>query len=211
MWHVHMQIDWDLRWRIRMNSCGKRFLPRRAYPRLLIESDKIPQEPASEKVSRKAFLWMLSEETTRDPFEQFSEITVVALFPTGTISVEARYRPLKERLMEASSQTRTIREDTRHLFSTAHFSALFEYACAHFAETIERPFNYIEAARKHNPVVPDLEAHLLTFLKQIKNPLDLTEFAVPIIASSLLLDNYPPGAHSESITFPLDGGLFLPF
>lgn len=184
-------------------------LPRCAYPSVLIVSDKIPQGPSTEKEARKAFLWMLGEETTRDPFEQFSDISVVALLPTGTISAEARYTPLKERLMEASSRTRTNREDARYLFSTTHFSALFGYACAHLAETIKRPFNFIEAARKHNPVALDLEAHLSTLLEQIKNPFDITEFAVPMIASSLLLDNYPPGAHSEFVILSFDSGLLL--
>jgi hypothetical protein len=177
-------------------------LPKGAYPRVIIVSDKIPQGTASEKEARRAFLWMLGEETTRDPFEQFSEISVVALFPTGTISVEARYRPLKERLMEASNRIRTNREDNRHLFSTTHFNALFGYACTHFAETIDRSFNFIEAARKYNPVALDLDKHLSTLLKHIRKPTELTEFAVSIIASSFLLDNYPPGAHSECILLP---------
>jgi hypothetical protein len=146
---------------------------------------------------------MLGEETTRDPFEQFSEISVVAIFPADTISVEARFRPLKERLMEASHRIRTNREDSRLLFSTTHFNALFGYACRHFAETIDQPFNFIEAARKYNPVALDLDKHLSTLLKHIRNPSELTEFAVPIIASSFLLDNYPPGAHSECILFPV--------
>ena len=152
---------------------------------------------------RKAFLWILSEETTKDPFEQFADINVVSLFPAGTMSAKARHRHLKERLMSASDQVRTMRDEMRYLFSATHFGALFRYACTHFAETIERPFRPIKASKTYNPVARDLDEHLSTLLKHIRTPLALTEFAVPIIASSILLDNYPPGAHSKSLSFPI--------
>ncbi|EXJ56219.1 uncharacterized protein A1O5_12675 [Cladophialophora psammophila CBS 110553] len=166
-----------------------------AYPRVIIVSDKIPPRTGSESEARKAFLWMLSEETTKDPFEQFSDISVVALFPAGTMSINARHRPLKERLMSASDQLRAIREETRYLFSATHSCALFRHACTHFAETMERPLNLIKASRAYNPVASDLGEHLSTFLKHIRKPIDLMEFGAPMIASSFLLDSYPPGAH----------------
>lgn len=66
-----------------------------------------------------------------------------------------------------------------------------------FAETIDQPFNFISASRRYNPVASDLEEHLSNFLRHVGKPTELTEFAVPMIASSFLLDNYPPGAHSR--------------
>jgi hypothetical protein len=178
-------------------------LPKCIYPKVIIASDKIPLGTRSESEARKAFLWMLSEETTKDPFEQVSAIDIVAVFPAGTMSTKARYRLLKERLMEASDQIRGNREKTRYLFSATHFSALTKYACAHLAKTVEQPFNFIKASRTYNPVAPDLEEHLSTFLKHINNSGELTEFAVPVISSSFLLDNYPPGAHSKLISPPI--------
>jgi hypothetical protein len=51
-------------------------------------------------------------------------------------------------------------------------------------------------------VALDLDEHLFNFIKHVKAPDELTEFVVPVIASSLLLDNYPPDAHRKSALLP---------
>lgn len=176
-------------------------LPRSTYPRVVIVTDKVSPGLESEKEARAAFLWMLSEETTVDLFEQISAIDVVALFPKDTMSMDARYRRIKERLMDASDQVRKNREGTRTLFSTTHFAAFLQYACEHFSEAPDEPFNFIKTSRIHDPVALDLGEHLSNFLKNIKTSNQLTDFAVPMIGSSLFVDYYRPGAHSESIPF----------
>lgn len=180
-----------------LERCPSPAIPKCTYPRIIIVSDKIP--PGTESEAKKSFLWLFREETAKDPLEHFSTIDVVPLMPDGTISDEARHRLLKKRLLNASDEAQQHREDKRLLFSAAHFSALFKYACQHFAETTERPFDFVKASRTHNPIAPDLEEHISYFLKHIKEPSELTDFAVSIIASSFLLDNYPPGAHSKRI------------
>ena len=67
-------------------------------------TDQIP--PGAESEARKAFLWLLREETIKDLSEQVSAIKIVALFLNGTISINARYRRLKERLMNGLDQVR---------------------------------------------------------------------------------------------------------
>ncbi|KAH7111354.1 hypothetical protein B0J11DRAFT_598877 [Dendryphion nanum] len=170
-------------------------LPTSTHPRVVVVTEKIPLGAESEKEARATLLWLLREETTRDLSEQFSAIDVIALFPSGTISVEARHRLLKERLMSSSDQVRQHREDERSLFPTTHFVAFLKSAYDHFSNCIDKPFDFIQASREYNPVALDLEEHLFNFIKKVKAPDELTEFAVPIIASSLLLDNYPPDAH----------------
>jgi hypothetical protein len=159
--------------------------------------DNIPPGAGTEKEARKGFLWLLEEETTKDPFEQISAIDIVALFPASTMSNKARYRPLKERLIDGSDQVRKQREDTRLSFSATRFTALFNYACGYFIETINQLFNFIRALRTYNPITPDLEEYLSTFLKYVRTLSELTKFAVLIIASSFFLDNYPSDAHSK--------------
>jgi hypothetical protein len=78
-----------------------------------------------EKEARKAFLRLLREETTRDPFEQILDIYVVALLLDYRVSPEAQYRWLKECLLNRSDEVQRNREDTRTLFSARHFAALF--------------------------------------------------------------------------------------
>ncbi|KAF1948543.1 patatin-like phospholipase-like protein [Byssothecium circinans] len=98
-------------------------LPRSTHPRVVVVTEKVPPGAESEKEARKALLWLLREETTKDLSEQISAIDVIALFPNGTISVDARHRLLKERLMSGSDQVRKNRENERLLFSTTHFVA----------------------------------------------------------------------------------------
>ncbi|KAI9855646.1 MAG: hypothetical protein M1813_009692 [Trichoglossum hirsutum] len=179
-------------------------LPESTHPIVVIVDEKIPPGAKSEEEARKAFLWLLRKETTIDLFKQISAINIVALFPDGKISTEARYRCLKERLMKGSNQVRKNREDTRTLFSATHFTAFFKYACDHFSETFKEPFDFIKASRIQNPISSNLEEHLSNFLKHIKSPKELTEFAVSMIASSFILDNYPPGTHGECVVLSLE-------
>jgi hypothetical protein len=172
-------------------------LPRNTYPRVVIVTEKIPPGTQREKEARKAFLWLLREETSRDLSERISDIQVVALLPDRRVSPKARYRRLKERLLNGSDEVRSNREGDRTLFSATHFTALFRYACDHFSQASEEPFDFIKASRKQNPIAKDLAEHLSIFLKHMKSAKELTEFAAPIIASSILLDNYPPDTHSK--------------
>jgi hypothetical protein len=62
----------------------------------------VGKEP--EKKARKAFLWLLREETTHDLSEQILVINVVALLPKGKVSAKAWYRRLKECLLKGSDK-----------------------------------------------------------------------------------------------------------
>lgn len=172
----------------------------RIHPRVVIVTEKVPVGSTSEKEARKAFLWMLEEETARDPLQQMTSIDVIALFPSGSVSVDARLRPLKELLLKRSDQVRQIRAESRYLFSTAHLAAFLDSACEHFTAACRDPFDFVSASRAHNPVAPDLDEHFSNFIRQIKTAQDLAAFAAPVLGSSLLLDNYPPGTHCTSTT-----------
>ncbi|KAF1965189.1 FabD/lysophospholipase-like protein [Bimuria novae-zelandiae CBS 107.79] len=171
-------------------------LPESTLPSVVIVTDKITPRAEIEEEARKAFLWMLREETAKDLIKQILAIDIVALFPTGTMSIDARYRRVKERLMERSDQARNSREGTRTLFSVTHFAALFKYASGHFPDSLHKPFDFIRASRAQNLVAPDLDEHLSNFLKHITSSDQLIEFAAPTIASALFLDSYPPDAHT---------------
>ena len=68
--------------------------------------EKISFGAKSEIEARGGSLWLLREETPKDPFEQISAIDIVALFPNSVTSADARNRRLKERLMDASDHVR---------------------------------------------------------------------------------------------------------
>jgi hypothetical protein len=121
----------------------------------------------------------------------------MALLLNYKVSSKARYRRLKECLLNKSDEVRKNRENTRTLFSVTHFDALFRYAYDHFSQPFKGLFDFIKALRKQNPIAKDLAKHLSIFLKYIKSAKELIKFAVPVIASSILLNNYPPETYSK--------------
>jgi hypothetical protein len=135
-------------------------LPKSTLPSVVIVTDTFSATAEIEEEARKEFLGMLKEATTKDLSEHISAIDIVALSPNGAVSVEARYRRVRERLMEKSDQVRKKREDRRTLFSATHFAAFFRYASGHFSESVNRPFDFVKASRLHNPVALDLDSKL---------------------------------------------------
>jgi len=99
--------------------------------------------------------------------------------------------------MDSLDLVQKSREDVGTLFSTTHFAAFLKYTCKHFSETVKRPFDFIRALRSYSPVPLNLDKYLLNFLKYIKSPNKLIEFAVLIIASNIFLDSYPPKAYNK--------------
>ncbi|KAL6151989.1 hypothetical protein ACJBU6_08881 [Exserohilum turcicum] len=110
------------------------------------------------------------------------------------MSNRGRHHRLRDCLMQVSDRVRKHRTTTRTLFSARHFHAFFRLACQHLARGNGEPFDFMTAARLHNPIAPDLKEHLSNFLQLAKSPRELIEFVVPTIASSLFLNSYPPDA-----------------
>jgi hypothetical protein len=168
-------------------------------PGVVIVTSKLPPSAAAEAQAKRAFLWMLEEEMGvelgADLPKQLSAIDVVAIRLRGATWTDAGCRRVKGRLMKQSDQVRRRRAASRALYSATHMVAFLKGAGAHLARSLDAPFDFIHASRLHNPVAPDLAEHLSNFLGRIDSSDQLTEFAAPMIASTLLLDNYPPGAH----------------
>lgn len=174
--------------------------PKTALPSVLIVTSRLSPGAEAEEQAKRAFLWMLEEETTVSPYQQLSAIDVVAVLPKRAVSAAARCRRVKERLMERSDHVRRDREARRALFSATHTAALLQAAAAHFARSLDTPFDFIHASRIHNHVAPDMAEHFSNFLKHTVSSSQLTEFAAPMLASTLLLDSYPPNAHRTSLS-----------
>ena len=68
------------------------------YLRVVIITKKIPLGVESE--AKEAFLWLLGEEIIKNLSKLISAINIVALFPNSIMFVNARYRRLKERLID---------------------------------------------------------------------------------------------------------------
>ena len=168
-------------------------LPKSTRPKVLIVTERGEDAPGDDESDLRGFKQMLSEETTMDVSEQFSDIRLLSLAASKkNLSNKARHRELFEHLLNFSDQVREARVNTQTLFSAHSFAAFFNYALNHVAATSVKPFNFIAASRIKNPVARNLRDHLVDFLYNIKLPHKLLGFAVPVIASSLLLNSYAP-------------------
>ncbi|KAH7393734.1 patatin-like phospholipase-like protein [Cadophora sp. MPI-SDFR-AT-0126] len=169
-------------------------LPIVVPPQIIIVTESSTPE-FQESQLLEHFLRLLAHETRTDTSKYFAAIRVVALLPDGHISPTARHRKLKESLMIASDQVRLQRLETGMLFSAQHFAAFLRQACSSFVEALNEPFDFIRASRVGNPPALDLKEHLTNLLTKINTIDELKNFAVPLIASSLLLDGYHPDMH----------------
>jgi hypothetical protein len=170
-------------------------LPVGTLPSVVIVTSGFVPIPAVEEEARKAFLRILADETSEDPFQQLSTIDVVAVRSKGATSAKVRFRRLKEHLKQRSVQIQKRREDSRVSFSATHVAAFFQRASIHFAESVNTPFDFVRASRTFNTVASNMHEHISNFVKQTTSIQQLTNFSAPMIASSLLLDSYPPDAH----------------
>ncbi|KIW09696.1 hypothetical protein PV08_12039 [Exophiala spinifera] len=164
-------------------------------PSVVVVSDKIPLTQMAETEAQKALLLLLKEETSQDPSVLFSFIEVVAVPPSQKFRPQGSMEHLKQQLLLRVRKAENCRREARTLYSLTHFTAFFESACEHFSASGSDPFDFIRASRSHNPLAEDHALHLTNFFKACDTARDLTNFAVPVIASSLMIDSYPPNCH----------------
>ena len=177
-------------------------LPKSTRPKVVIVIERDGDYHDNDESASRVFKQMLSEETTIDVSEQFSDIRILSLeAPSKNLSNKSRHRELFEHLLNVSDQVREAKVRTQTLFSACHFAAFFHYALKHVVAASE-PFNFISASRIDNPVSSNLGEHLTDFLHNIKTPQKLLKFAIPMIASSLLQDAYPPDMHRKLMVLP---------
>lgn len=172
-------------------------LPKETRPKLLIVTERINAQGDDES-DLNLFKRMLRKETTIDILEYFSDIHVFSLAAhKRNLSNKSRHRELFEHLLNFSDQVREARINTQTLFSARHFASFFHYAIDNIVAASETPFNFISASRIESPISSSFQDHLLHFLQSIHTPQLLLQFAIPTIASSLVVDSYPPDMHCK--------------
>ncbi|KAF2752463.1 FabD/lysophospholipase-like protein [Pseudovirgaria hyperparasitica] len=152
-------------------------------------------ERPNAKNAKRDSLSLVRQQTSVDIHKCISNLEFVALLPRGTISPQARFRRLKELLQEQSRATALQRADRGCLYSARHFSTLLNSAIAHFTESSAEPLDCVIASRATRPVPSDLGQHLANVFALLTSTSQLAEFAVPMLASCLFLDSYPPDSH----------------
>jgi hypothetical protein len=182
-----------------LNSFSNRSLPAVCYPRLLIvvEDSTTKSDKCWESRWKTKFSRLLQRKTTRPINEAFSYVGIHHHFTNDHIREEFCYLPLKDRLLNESDAIRFSRIEQRMHFVGKHFNAFFDYSYNHFLQNTGKHFNFIRASRLSNPVSPHFKRHLLNFMRQFQSAEEINGFAVPVVASCILLDSFPPGMHGE--------------
>jgi hypothetical protein len=195
-------------------------MPQSTYPRALILMSWNECSTAfDEKLATISFMQELRLETdqwrqgrqridrrlTEDEFvtllqEQFSDLRVLSVPPDDDELAEHRSWPqvkvLRTRILQESQDIQHKRRGENVAFSSRHFTTFLHSACDSFATDLLTPFSFLKASREPNPVPQNLAIHLCTFLRTASRK-TLASY-IPIIASALTLDSYPPGMHCKS-------------
>jgi hypothetical protein len=129
----------------------------------------------------------------------YSSIKVLHL-ADEQISPLARFRRLKELLWRQMDEMRNVRSRCRCLYSAVHLNKFFQIAVSQTAASALRPFNFVTASRLGNEVGPDHSDHLTSFLRFGMYRGLSNDTMASFIASSILLDAYPPNMHREYCT-----------
>lgn len=116
--------------------------------------------------------------------------------PSGQTRTSDR-QDFAQTIKETLAKSRCLRRSKCHAFSITHFKALINYALEQVAQNPDATLDLIKASRSDYPVSRELSEHISRFLKHVRSSEDMTNFAVPFIASSLILDSFPPGHHGR--------------
>lgn len=108
-----------------------------------------------------------------------------------------RTKAVRRELLRALKCGFEERSTNGYLFSSPHFIAFLFASAESVNKTTARPFDFITASRKGNEVSEDLASHLTNFLKHHAGTATV-HAALRLVASSFILDNYPPHMHGRS-------------
>ncbi|KAL0933537.1 uncharacterized protein CTRU02_212500 [Colletotrichum truncatum] len=153
-----------------------------------------------ENSARSQLLHAVRKRTDAHVSERFHGLRVISLADTSPKSLRRHLHSLRWDILsnELSYMTETKRVErvlAYCLFSATHLAGLIRHAAEHLGDADAPPLDFLAISRLDNPIAEDLQAHLARFLTHCDSVEALKRFAVPVIASSFLLDHYPPDMH----------------
>lgn len=127
----------------------------------------------------------------------FSSIKVYCL-ASKELSPLARFGWVKGLFLKEMDEMRIIRRSLACLYSATHMSEFFRIAVAHTAASINQPFDFISTTRRGNEILPDFVGHVSRFLKLGEIHKVPRQALMKFIASTIMLDAYPPRMHGKT-------------
>lgn len=191
---LHDVASFLVRW-IRLGSPTT--LPIVVRPRVVIVVNEEESAATYDVLEMELLRCKLEQESVAVRAEVFSSISIMHL-AGDHVSPLARYRRLKEVLMREVEEARNGRIEQRVHFSAVHFSAFFPLAIDHVAHSVLEPFDHIARTRQGNPVGEDYVNHVTNFISLGNDHFVSWNNLTSFLASSILMDAYPPRMHSKS-------------
>lgn len=139
----------------------------------------------------------------RDLNDSFSGVSIVGVPRLSSkrrsrrCRLTRRWQVLGPEILRALETSRQSRRRSNYLFSVRHLAEFLQHGANAARNLAYEPFDFIKTSRVHRDVAPDLSRHISNFLEKFTSLSSLKQFAVPLIASSLLIDHYPPGMHRK--------------
>lgn len=163
-------------------------------PRVLVVTLKHELSTAHDWLSNDNLLLDLGV----DLEQTFAKIEITSLSEDGLLR-HAQYQRLHQEIIEHVDLTQKARSANSTLISAVHQNALFALALRHTARTIHEPFDHILAARAGNELSCEFRSHLENFLKLCQENKVPDDATVSYIASSILMDAFPPGSAGKGV------------
>ena len=176
-------------------------LPLSIRPRVVIVARKEETAVTHNILEIEDLRMMLRQEGQETYAQVFSSISLMHL-GGDHVSPLARHRRLKEVILLEVDVSRRERIERRVHFSATHFEAFFHGAVQHLAKSIDEPFNFIGCTRLCNPIEGEYRDHIATFVSLSNESFLPYESVVSFIASSILMDAYPPRMHGKCSADP---------
>ena len=139
----------------------------------------------------------------------FQEISI-ACFPWGT-QRNGRCRPqraatwsiLRQNVLEAMENARIARQKAKLMFSACHVAEFLCHGARLATKAQWASFDFVKASRRYTPVATDLESHISNFIALFDSECITEKVAMPLIASSFVLDHYTPQMHGKEAKHPM--------
>ncbi|GKZ52042.1 hypothetical protein AbraIFM66951_009982, partial [Aspergillus brasiliensis] len=142
-----------------------------------------------------------------DGSELYASVHLLPVSRGDALSDEARYRPVKEEILKALDWATRERVTMQTSFLACHLARFLEGAIRHTAQDHQKPFDLIAAGRPQ-PRPAEWAACIGDFLEQTQDIGSETQDL--LLASSLLLDAYPPDRHGKAPRARLSGRAHAP-
>ncbi|KAI6080481.1 hypothetical protein F4821DRAFT_251478 [Hypoxylon rubiginosum] len=176
-------------------------------PQLLIVIDEPDTNPEWAPCWIENFLQLLRQETTT-PLEQgFSGVSLHIVPRAKKLTEAAQTTSFRDVLLATADRSRRARIEHGRQYTMRQLTCSF--ADAYRAFVSKETFDPIVSTRVAKPVPADAARYMTAFLRDFVHDKAWESFALPVLASSVILDEFPPEMHRKSLVLRLHGVRYL--